>query len=611
VDCLVTLGKIEYNMPAIDAITKIKLEQILTSEFIPHLPPTLCNTKISQADQTQKNLSRALSAFFLAKHLNISNLLAGSCVIDEYNDLGVDAIYYDINSKTLYLVQSKLKANADFDKGDAISFTEGVRALLRQDYSGFNEILLSRKSDISHAVVNAEKIIISVVYTGSGISQHAMAVLKKLIDEISDSDDRLSKDILIYDSADINKDIIKSQSNNKSIDVELFVSNETKITDPYVMFHGLIKVSDLSNAYKEYGPLLFEKNIRTHLGIKTDVNKSIAQTLRSDEKSFILLNNGVTALAKKITRLGINEHRDRKFQISGLSIINGAQTVATAAEAGYFSGNAKTTITLIEIDDNSDIDKKITRARNHQNKIQPSQFAALDFNQERLRRELLMLDYEYLYKELSPASVSDYAENTIRLKEAGTALAATNSNPLVATACKKDPESVINMDSHIYEAIFNKNTNAIQLLNAVNFYRACTEVLLSRAKAGTNQEKAIASHGNIAIVWLLSLHLQKITSASRESIFEKAIFSNAISRDLDAAIEMMGNLLNDKTSGALAGHLKNKTSVIPLLKEMLIKMYGVDYTHETKSEEVIANEDDGILREFRKIRHQALESLKK
>lgn len=69
------------------------LEHVLDSEFLAALPPLLDKTK--SADQQQKkNRSRAFSAFALHHICGVAKADAAKAVIDDFDDYGVDAIYY-------------------------------------------------------------------------------------------------------------------------------------------------------------------------------------------------------------------------------------------------------------------------------------------------------------------------------------------------------------------------------------------------------------------------------------------------------------------------------------------------------------------------------------
>ena len=81
---------------------------------------------------------------------------------------------------------------------------------------------------------------------------------------------------------------------------------------------------------------------------------------------------------------------------------------------------ARVAITLIEVAATDDFGKAITQARNHQNQVSATDFAALDSEQERLRRDLAHLNIRYIYKGGADATTN---ANTIRIEEAAFALA--------------------------------------------------------------------------------------------------------------------------------------------------------------------------------------------
>lgn len=96
------------------------LKQVLAARFVPCLSPLLGNA--NPVDQAAKQLSRAFSAFALHKLLDITPQEAAASVVDDFNDKGIDAIYYHAPSETLYLLQTKMKESEQFKQEDALPF---------------------------------------------------------------------------------------------------------------------------------------------------------------------------------------------------------------------------------------------------------------------------------------------------------------------------------------------------------------------------------------------------------------------------------------------------------------------------------------------------------
>jgi len=79
----------------------VMLRTALDSEFLPNLPPLLDTTKPPDEKLT-KNHSRAFSAFALHNVCGVSKIDAARAVIDDFDDYGVDAIYYHAPTETLF-----------------------------------------------------------------------------------------------------------------------------------------------------------------------------------------------------------------------------------------------------------------------------------------------------------------------------------------------------------------------------------------------------------------------------------------------------------------------------------------------------------------------------
>ena len=177
-------------MPALDAARLALLRKALHEDYVPHLPPLLDTTK-SQDDQDAKNISRALSAFALCKLCDISPKKAAQAVVDDFDDYGVDAIYFDQDSDTLFLVQSKLKAGSAFTQDEALAFCQGVKKLLDQELDAFNKNVQDRRVEIEGAIEDCSSIQLIVAHVGEKITDHADHAIKELISKESEEDDRL------------------------------------------------------------------------------------------------------------------------------------------------------------------------------------------------------------------------------------------------------------------------------------------------------------------------------------------------------------------------------------------------------------------------------------
>ncbi len=553
------------------------LQRALEVDYVPHLPPLLDQTRPAE-EQRIKNLSRAFSAFVLHQLCGIQKGDAAKAVVDDFDDYGIDAIYYHGPEDRLYLVQSKCKAGAQFSQQEALAYCQGVRKLITQDFTGFNQHVQNRSAEIEGALDKCSHITLVVAHTGSGISQHAQAALSELLADERDDEERLAQTIIDYDSTCVVTDL-QAATAYVQVDARLLVDKCTKLEAPRLTYFGLMQLADLIKLHNDHGKALYEKNIRTFLGHKTEVNASIQQTLRNKPEEFVYLNNGVTALCQRIEPKGSAKKRGGKttLVIGGLSVINGAQTIASSAKflkdnQGADVTTAKVSVTLIKADANGDFGKAVTRARNHQNPVYFSNFAALDDEQERLRRELAHLGIDYSYKAEGPEG--SYDARRIRIDEAAQALAMFQTDPRYVVWLKKEPGKLLDTASAQYKALFSNKLSAFELANAVMVNRYAQMQLRVQEVVASGRERLAYKHGGYAVAWLLAKRVA--VDARKAVLFQQARMNTSLSAPFDALRQHYW----DKTRAATTSKgplsvLRNQAETVPLLQEIAIENFGL------------------------------------
>lgn len=547
------------------------LKKVLAERFVPFLPPLLGTAK--PADQAAKQLSRAFSAFVLHKLFDLTPQAAAGAVVDDYHDKGLDAIYYHDKSETLYLLQTKLKESEQFKQEDALPFCEGVRLMLKQEFASFNENVQKRQAEIEGALDACSHIRLVVPYTGDGVSKTASDALQALLDDDDLDEERLVKEVQFYTADDITRDLLAEQA-YKPVHAEIGLQKHEKIETPRATYYGVARLADLTALHQLHGKALYERNIRYFLGsTKSEVNKSIKSTLHDHPADFFYLNNGVTAVCDliepKSTKNGI-----KKFKVRGLSIINGAQTVASAAEfvrqhPGKSIDAAKVMLTLIKADAEGDFGKRVTKARNHQNPVQVANFASLDENQERLRQEIAHLDYEYYYRPESSASVNTKA---ITLEEALRALAMLQNDPRYPVWLKSDPARLSNPESTEYQILFSPQLTGVMLVNAVLCYRAIRAVVLDNEQKANGQERLIYRHGSQVITTAMMKRLR--TQIGGNVALDKNSIVTLISQPLDQLRQDAFDLAQQRLhfEGPLA-YFRNQGNVASFLADLMEKHF--------------------------------------
>ncbi len=550
------------------------LETILRANLVPHLP-SLLQPKDQQQDAT-KNLSRALPAFAISALCDVEPKEAAEAIVDDYDDFGVDGIYYHAPSETLYIVQGKLKAGAMFRQDEANAFAQGIRKLIAQDFSDFNNHVLNRQVAIEDAIENCSRIEVVVVHIGAGLSHHADLALRQLLDDASHGEERFAPAVTNFDAARIVAQLQQGQAYPR-VDATVVLQAPGCRSEVRKTYIGFIAVSDLVKLHQIHGKALYAKNIRQHLGQNTDANTAIRNTLGTTPEQFEHLNNGVTILADRIEPKE-NRKAGKRLRLTGMSIINGAQTVASSAS--FVAANPTASIsaafvhaTVIQADQDAEFSKSVTKARNLQNPVSAQNFAALDDQQERLRRELAVLGYHYVYK---PEGLDGAADpKRIRIEEAAQALAMLQPDPRFPVYLKKEPGQILLVDGAPYKALFTVDLTAYRLVNAVLLSRFLQRRMVMEAAAkGAGYEKLTYKHGSFSLGFVLAKRLEKVLSGA--AIIDQAKLSTQLSVPFDEARQSLWDEVSKRTAykGPLA-LLRTLGDAVPILRDAMITHYGL------------------------------------
>lgn len=562
-------------MAALDPQYMVILKKVLQDRFVPFLPPLLGTA--NPADQAAKQIARAFSAFVLRNLLDITPQASAASVVDDYNDKGIDAIYYDAPSETLYLLQAKLKESEQFKQEDALPFCEGVRLLLKQDFTAFNENVKNRKADIEAALDVCTHIKLVVPYTGEGVSQTASDALQALVNDEDIGEERLVNQVEFYTAAEIVRDLLAEQA-YQPVHTDIFLQKSEKIENPRSTYYGVARLVDLVILHQTHGKALYERNIRYFLGSSTsDINRSIKTTLRDAPKDFFYLNNGVTAVCDLVEPKSTKSSGFKRFKVRGLSIINGAQTVASAAESvaqnpGRNIDDAKVMLTLIVAPADGPFGKRVTKARNHQNPVHTSNFASLDENQERLRQQIAYLGFVYHYRPEASAT----GEKAISLDEALRALASAQNDPRYTVWLKSEQARLANPDSTEYQSLFPVTLRGVALINSVLCHRAIRTLVVDyeQKAAARSQERLIYRHAIHVITAVMMKRLQ--TKIGVAAAIDPETIPLLISQPLDQLRQETFDLGRKRIvlEGPLAFY-RNQGNVTAFLADLMVEHFAL------------------------------------
>lgn len=508
------------------------LKELLQQRFVPHLPPLLGQG--GRENLPEKQIARAFSAYVLQSRFGIDAKLAAQSVLDDYNDQGIDAIYFDENTRTLFIVQSKLKSREQFLLPEAQTLMAGVELLLDKNFDVFNQNFNNKREYIESALDECESIQVLIAYTGSGIAGTASNEMqRKLIALIERGEVQLQLQIDEFNAQNV-EDALRAEQAISFVNEKVAVYKCTTSNEPRSAVFGVAKVNHLIDLHNKHGKALYEKNIRYFIGSgRRGVSSAIKQTLLNYPQDFFFLNNGITMVGNHVEPKRLqNKGGPRNIQVLGLSVVNGAQTIASAAQ--FVTENpeadisqAQVMVTIINTG-NDAFHKQVTKARNLQNPVDLANFAALDDTQERLRQEMKMFGVEYLYR---PQQKAAAGIRSITIDTLAKALACMQADVRVPYQLKVEPSKFTNQESTEYQAIFSTDLQGAVAINAVNCYLAIQSLCTAAERSNPSPEKLVYRHFTYCITTLLMAQFQGAINAPE--VTEQVAFEGLISRAFD------------------------------------------------------------------------------
>ncbi|MCE9609565.1 MAG: AIPR family protein [Chthoniobacter sp.] len=108
---------------------------------------------------------------------------------------------------------------------------------------------------------------------------------------------------------------------------------EEDATKEYWTFLAFFPGPVLASIYGEHGPRLLERNVRSFLQVRGNVNKGIQKTIAETPHRFLAYNNGISATAKAVDLEQIEKGLYRLNSATDFQIVNGGQTTASLFHA--------------------------------------------------------------------------------------------------------------------------------------------------------------------------------------------------------------------------------------------------------------------------------------
>ena len=226
----------------------------------------------------------------------------------------------------------------------------------------------------------------------------------------------------------------------------------------------------LSKLYKKYKSKAFSANVRDYLASRrsdANINNGIKKSADESPDDFWVYNNGVTILVNSYEYVPAPKP---SLKISGLSIVNGAQTT------GALGSLKKTPEAVVRVParfvqtSDAELIRNVIQFNNSQNKIAASDFRSADRIQKRLKEQVEQIpDAEYEGgRRGGHSDVIRRRKYLMPPYTVGQALAAFHGDPVVAYNQKSD----IWISDRLYSKYFNEDTTGSHLVFVYSLLRA-------------------------------------------------------------------------------------------------------------------------------------------
>ena len=309
-------------------------------------------------------------------------IIANGTIISSKEEVD-DLIELNKGLSDMLFVFIQSKTSSGFSSGEMGTFGAGVVDFFSETPQFVRNQFIQEKSDLinyifSKAVHFKSKPCCFLYYVTTGKwvdDQNCVARKNMIIHDLEELD--LFKEVQFIP---VDVKLIQKYYRNTIDVIETEIDFSQKVLLPDI---PKIKQSYLGYVdYEEYLKLIvgdngeirknvFYDNVRDYQG-DNEVNIEIAETIKSASNKFILLNNGVTIICKKLTNLR------NKFTLTDYQIVNGCQTSNVLYyNKEFINGNLQIPIKLIETLDEDTVNN-IIKATNRQTQVTNEQLIALN-----------------------------------------------------------------------------------------------------------------------------------------------------------------------------------------------------------------------------------------
>jgi hypothetical protein len=211
----------------------------------------------SIADKEAHLLSRSIAAATLKILADVDDVAAVNAIVDGGKDNGIDAVHYDPQSKSLFLVQSKWSNShaSSIDSGSILKFLQGVQDLVSLKKARFNEKVQKRWSLIEDALKKLTSVRLVVAYPGSGKID---ADIQEKVDDFLSSQNDTSE--LFFFLPITQRELFQhfvQEAAPPQINLTIRLAHYGLVESPLRAVYGQVSASDVAQWYKNHGNHIF------------------------------------------------------------------------------------------------------------------------------------------------------------------------------------------------------------------------------------------------------------------------------------------------------------------------------------------------------------------
>ena len=264
---------------------------------------------------------------------------------NQYRNMRLDASYLELSINTIHLLIS------DFNEGEiqpinkeiinqkAASMANFIHNAFRGYFnnSADSDITTQMAREIRKNIDLVKKLHLIIISTNKKSERLKTTIALK---PITIGNYEFNIDLTLLDiegifetkSVSFKREDIIIQTKNYGLEKGIPCIKANINSNEYDSYLAVVPGKFLSDIYFKYSARLLEKNVRSFLNTRIDVNKGMLNTILNDKTKFFAYNNGISTTADEIE---INRTSEGIFITSfkNLQIINGGQTTATLASA--------------------------------------------------------------------------------------------------------------------------------------------------------------------------------------------------------------------------------------------------------------------------------------